>query len=107
PWPGQLPAPSPATVYPAPRQASVTDSVGEVVSVGGRAGLSAAPARLSVEGGPARPVTAWAGPWPVTQRWWDPPRACRQARFQLVTDDGRGWLATLQDGRWRIEARYD
>ncbi len=107
PWPGQIPAPSPATVYPAPQPASVTDSAGEVVSVGGRAGLSAAPARLSVDGGPARLVTAWAGPWPVTQRWWDPPQACRQARFQLVTDDGHAWLAALQDGRWQIEARYD
>jgi protein ImuB len=48
-----------------------------------------------------------AGPWPVTQRWWDPPRACRQARFQLVTDDGNAWLVVLQDGRWQIEARYD
>jgi protein ImuB len=107
PWPGRIPAPSPATVYPAPQPASVTDSAGEVVSVGGRAGLSAAPARLSVDGGPARLVTAWAGPWPVTQRWWDPPQACRQARFQLVTDDGHAWLAALQDGRWQIEARYD
>jgi protein ImuB len=107
PWPGQIPAPSPATVYPVPRPASVTDAVGEVVSVGGRAGVSAAPAGLSVEGDPARPVTAWAGPWPVTERWWDPPQACRQARFQLVTDDGHAWLAALQDGRWRVEARYD
>jgi protein ImuB len=107
PWPGQIPAPSPATVYPAPQPARVTDSVGAMVSVGGRAGLSAAPARLSVDGGPARLVTAWAGPWPVTQRWWDPPHACRQARFQLVTDDGNAWLAALQDGRWQIEARYD
>ncbi len=107
PWPGRIPAPSPATVYPAPQLASVTDSAGEVVSVGGRAGLSAAPARLSVDGGPARLVTAWAGPWPVTQRWWDPLQACRQARFQLVTDDGHAWLAALQDGRWQIEARYD
>jgi protein ImuB len=107
PWPGRIPAPSPATVYHAPPPASVTDSAGEVVSVGGRAGLSAAPARLSVDGGPARLVTAWAGPWPVTQRWWDPPQACRQARFQLVTDDGHAWLAALQDGRWQIEARYD
>jgi protein ImuB len=107
PWPGRIPAPSPATVYPAPQPASVTDSVGEVVSVGGRAGLSAPPAGLSVDGGPARLVTAWAGPWPVTQRWWDPPQACRQARFQLVTDDGHAWLAALQDGRWQIEARYD
>jgi protein ImuB len=107
PWPGQIPAPSPATVYPAPQPASVTDSSGEVVAVGGRAGLSAAPAQLSVDGAPARTVTAWAGPWPVTQRWWDPPQACRQARFQLVTDDGHAWLAALQDGRWQVEARYD
>ncbi len=107
PWPGQIPVPSPATVYPAPRSASVTDSVGAVVSVGGRAGLSAAPAQLSVEGDRPRLVTAWAGPWPVTERWWDPPQACRQARFQLVTDDGHAWLAALQDGHWQIEARYD
>jgi len=107
PWPGQIPAPAPAVVYPVPRSASVTDSVGEVVSVGGRAGLSAAPALLAVEGGPACPVTAWAGPWPVTQRWWDPPRSCRQARFQLRTDDGRAWLAVLQEGHWVIEASYD
>jgi protein ImuB len=107
PWPGQIPAPSPATVYPVPRPAIVTDSVGQVVSVGGRARLSADPARLSVDGSPARLVTAWAGPWPVTQRWWDLPQACRQARFQLVTDDGRAWLAALQDGRWQVEARYD
>jgi protein ImuB len=107
PWPGQIPAPSPATVYAEPRSASVIDSAGAAVSVGGRAGLSAAPAALSVEGDPARPVTAWAGPWPVTERWWDPPQACRQARFQLITDDGHAWLVVLQDGCWRVEARYD
>lgn len=107
PWPGQIPPPSPATVYPAPRPASVTDSAGQVVSVGGRAVLSAVPAWLSVDGAGDRPVTAWAGPWPVTQRWWDPAQASRQARFQLVTDDGHAWLAALQDGRWQVEARYD
>jgi protein ImuB len=107
PWPGQIPAPAPATVYPAPRPARVTDSSGAAVSVSGRAGLSAAPALLAVDGGPVTPVTAWAGPWPVTQRWWDPQQACRQARFQLVTGDGTAWLAVLQDGRWLIEARYD
>ena len=107
PWPGQIPAPAPATVYPAPRHASVTDSSGAAVSVSGRAGLSGAPALLAVDGGPICPVTAWAGPWPVTQRWWDPQQACRQARFQLITGDGAAWLAVLQDGRWLIEARYD
>ena len=52
-------------------------------------------------------ITAWAGPWPVTERWWDPQQARRQARFQLVTEDGNAWLAALQDGRWLIEASYD
>ena len=52
-------------------------------------------------------ITAWAGPWPVTERWWDPAHARRQARFQLVTDDGSAWLAVVQDGRWLIEASYD
>ncbi len=107
PWPGQIPAPAPATVYPEPLAASVTDESGEAVSVSGRAELSAPPAWLSAAGRPARAVTAWAGPWPVTQQWWDPSRACRQARFQLLTDDGRAWLAALQDGRWLIEASYD
>jgi protein ImuB len=107
PWPGQIPAPAPATVYPEPLAASVTDESGAAVSVSGRAELSAPPAWLSAAGRPARAVTAWAGPWPVTQRWWDPSHSCRQARFQLLTDDGNAWLAALQDGRWLIEASYD
>jgi protein ImuB len=107
PWPDQIPAPSPATVFSVPVAASVTDDSGQAVSVSGRVQLSAPPAWLSAAGGPARAITAWAGPWPVTERWWDPVHACRQARFQLVTEDGAGWLAALQDGRWLIEASYD
>ena len=107
PWPGQIPAPAPATVYPAPRPAWVTDSAGTAVSVTARAQLSAPPAWLSAPGQPARAITSWAGPWPVSENWWDPARARRQARFQLVTDDGNAWLAVLQDGCWLIEASYD
>jgi hypothetical protein len=43
----------------------------------------------------------------VTELSWNPQHACRQARFQLVTDDGNAWLAVLQEGRWQIEASYD
>jgi protein ImuB len=107
PWPDQIPAPAPATVFGVPLSASVTDDCGREVTVSGRAQLSAPPARLSANGGPARAVTAWAGPWPVTERWWDPRHARRQARFQLVTEDGAAWLAAVQDGRWLIEASYD
>ena len=106
PWPGQIPAPAPATVFPVPLAASVTDDSGHPVSVSGRAQLSAPPARLSADGGPARAITAWTGPWPVTERWWDPANARRQARFQLVTEDGNAWLAALHDGRWLLEASY-
>ena len=52
-------------------------------------------------------IAAWAGPWPVAERWWRPRLARRRARFQLVTGDGTAWLAVVQDGRWLIEAKYD
>jgi protein ImuB len=107
PWPGRIPPPAPATVYPVPRQARVTDDSGSLVEVTGRGQLSGEPARLSVAGGPPLAVTAWTGPWPVTERWWDPEHACRKARFQLVTVDGEAWLAVVQDGCWLIEASYD
>jgi protein ImuB len=107
PWPGAIPAPAPATVYPEPWPAQVTDGSGAAVSVTGRAQPSGPPAWLSAAGRPALAITAWAGPWPVTEQWWNPARACRQARFQLVTEDGRAWLAVLQDGRWLLEASYD
>jgi protein ImuB len=107
PWPGSIPAPAPAIVYPVSLPARVTDGSGEAVSVTGRAQVSAPPAWMAAAGSPARAITSWAGPWPLTERWWDPARARRQARFQLVTDDGCAWLAVVQDGRWLVEASYD
>jgi protein ImuB len=106
PWPGSIPPPDPATVYQDPLPARVTDASGETVAVTGRAQVSAAPARLAAAAGPSMPVIAWAGPWPVTECWWEPAKARRRARFQLVTDDGNAWLVTMQDGHWLIEASY-
>ena len=107
PWPGRLPAPAPATVYPVPLPARVIDASGVAVTVTGRAFDFRAPARLSADGGPWLAVTSWAGPWPVTERWWRPESARRRARFQLVAEDGSAWLAAVQDGQWLIEASYD
>jgi protein ImuB len=107
PWPGRIPAPGPSTVCQDPLPARITDSSGAEVTVTGRAQVSAPPARVSVCGGPWLEITAWAGPWPVAERWWRPRLARRRARFQLVTDDGTAWLAVVQDGRWLIEATYD
>jgi protein ImuB len=106
PWPGRIMGPAPGVVYPAAREAQVTDDAGCMVTVTGRCVISAAPARLAVGGEPARRVTGWAGPWPLSERWWDAVGARRRARFQLATDDGRAWLAVVQDGCWLIEAGY-
>ena len=106
PWPGRVRSAAPGLVFPAAREAEVTDDAGQAVTVSGRCAVSAAPARLAVRGEPPRRVTGWAGPWPLSERWWDPSAARRRARFQLVTEDGRAWLAVVEDGRWLVEAGY-
>jgi protein ImuB len=107
PWPGRLPAPSPATVLPEPLRAEVTDAAGVPVGVTDRFAVTGPPARLALAGRPAVDVVSWAGPWPADERWWDPATTTRRARFQLVTADGTAHLATLASGQWRIEATYD
>ena len=106
PWPGRVRGTAPGLVFPAAREAEVTDDAGRAVTVSGRCAVSAAPARLAVRGEPPQRVTGWAGPWPLSERWWDPSAARRRARFQLATEDGRAWLAVVQDGRWLVEAGY-
>jgi protein ImuB len=106
PWPGRIMGAAPGVVYPYGREAEVTDDKGCAVTVTGRCVISAEPARLAIDGEPVRHVTGWAGPWPLSERWWDPVAARRRARFQLLTGDGRAWLAAVQDGRWLIEAGY-
>jgi protein ImuB len=106
PWPGQVPAPAPASVHLEPLAAEVRDRQGRPVGVSGRAMLTAAPAELAVDGGPGLPVDAWAGPWPVEERWWDPQAARRRARFQILAS-GRAHLLSIEGGRWWVEATYD
>jgi protein ImuB len=89
PWPGRIPAPAPATVHPVPIPAEVAD------------------ARVSVAGGLSSPVAAWAGPWPVDERWWDDAAHRRRARWQVVTADGVAHLLSQEGDRWAVEATYD
>ena len=106
PWPGRLPPPSPATVLAEPVRAAVLDDGDEVVTVTGRGWVSVEPARLRV-GSSTRVVVAWAGPWLVDERWWDPVRHRRRARFQVLTDDGQAHLLAREGGEWWLEATYD
>ena len=107
PWLGRLPAPSPAVVLAQPEPVTVTDCGGTPVTVSGRGEASAAPQQLTDSAGRSRTVTAWAGPWPLDERWWRPSARRRQARFQIILDDGSAHLCVLESGRWQREATYD
>ncbi|WP_331727706.1 DNA polymerase Y family protein [Streptomyces sp. NBC_01176] len=106
PWPGRLPAPHPATVYPAWLPAQLADDAGQPVTLSGRLALSAPPAHVAVEGHGQAAVAGWAGPWPVLEQWWDRERARRIARMQIAGADGRAWLLVVEHGRWWAEAHY-
>ena len=104
----------PTLVYPSPHPAEVLSADGRQVTVSARGALSGAPSVFRLLPAPQvadsnklYPITAWAGPWPVEERWWDSDTENRLARFQLVTADGRAWLAAVQNTHWWIEASYD
>jgi protein ImuB len=107
PWPGRVPAPSPAVVHPAPLVAELVDVAGVTAGVSARGLLDPAPARLSVAGGPWVEVVGWAGPWPVEERWWDPAGARRRARLQVLTAAGEAHLLVREAGAWSVEGTYD
>ena len=106
PWPGRLPAPAPAVVHDPPLPTRVIDGEGRLVGVSGRGQLSAPPQAAEV-GGVRLEITAWAGPWPIDERWWDATEGRRRARIQAVTADGVARLYTVEAGHWGVEATYD
>jgi len=107
PWPGALPQPVPATVFPSRHAVSVVDAAGAAVGIDERMRLSAPPAEFApAAGGATRPVTSWAGPWPLDEQWWSIRR--RQLhRLQVVDAAGVAWLLVLEGSSWWAEARYD
>ncbi len=120
PWPGALPAPSPSTVFADPHPAEVLDDVGQPVQVSGRGVVSAPPAQFRLISGDeasgwrpgrTRDIAAWAGPWPIDERWWEPEGHRRLARFQVITEDPagdqRGYLVVAEHRRWWVAALYD
>jgi protein ImuB len=107
PWPGSLPPPAPSTVYELPRQIAVHDARGQLVSVDERGELSAPPAVMLSQTGSRRRLTAWTGPWPIEERWWDAAAARTASRFQVVDGEGMAWLLVLDGEGWWAEGRYD
>lgn len=107
PWPGRMPAPAPALVPAEAHPVEVLGGDGAPLGVSGRGQLSGDPARIGFGRGVTVEVSAWAGPWLVDERWWDPVGHRRRARLQLLLVDGRAVLVHVEGGRWAIEGYYD
>jgi protein ImuB len=109
PWPGRLPAPSPAVRHVAPLPIEVFDDTGRRLVISGRGTLSGQPWQIERPDGQRAAVHAWAGPWPVEERWWDV-RSRRAARLQMVVRERNGadgaHLVEVRDGRWWLVADY-
>lgn len=90
PWPGRVPAPSPALVPPEPYPF-------EVEWDGGM------PTRVRL-GSRWVEVLSWAGPWRKVGRWWD--GEVPADRYQLVTSAG-AFLCAVINGRTYLTGVYD
>lgn len=108
PWPGRMPDPQPATVFEHAQPVSLVDAAGDPARCDERGAFLATPVWFAPDPrAPKRRVTAWAGPWPLVQRWWDADRALRSERVQLVDETGTAWLLLSHAGSWWAEAQYD
>lgn len=106
PWPGRLPSPSPAVIHPTPLPITVVDRSGSVVTVSGRGVVSGPPAEIRFGRSAGDVIAVWAGPWVLDERWWDPARHRRAARFQFVTATGRAYVASIERQQWWLVAEY-
>lgn len=106
PWPGRLGSPAPSLVPAEPYLAALHDNKGAEVLIDARGTLSGEPALLEINGEPDQ-VVAWAGPWPLHERWWGVGQDSRLARIQLLTASGRAYLFSRQNQQWWLEGIYD
>lgn len=109
PWPGSIPPPAPTRVFAERLPAMVYGPSGRPVTLTDRGLITAEPTTFTTDPDtdPTRRIHSWAGPWPIEELWWDPAKARRVARFQVVGVDGSAWLLVLENGRWYAEARYE
>ncbi|PWD49571.1 DNA repair nucleotidyltransferase [Serinibacter arcticus] len=107
--PAQLQVPVPAripTVAPGAAPSPVDESAAGPTTAPsrGRSPRSTPPTLGWLRPGGYR-ITAWAGPWPVTERWWGQRR--RGAWAQVETERGGVVLVCFREGSWWIEGVHD
>ena len=110
PWPGSIPAPAPTRVFVEPWATAVVGAHGRPVAVTDRGVLTGVPERFHTGSGSGwQQVQDWAGPWPVSEQWWESSErpGALVARFQIVGVDGSAWLMRCDGDRWWTEAAYE
>ncbi|TLW93853.1 DNA polymerase Y family protein [Saccharomonospora piscinae] len=114
PWPGRVPAPSPATVHDPRGPARVVTDDGTAVEITARNEVTGAPALVAVGDDPPRRVLGWSGPWVVQARWWAPEHTGVHARVQVVLEGRDDAVAAFLlrwdaecDPAWSVEGTYD
>ena len=100
-WPGAVVKPAPVAIPVVDVTVEVVDAHGAPVGVTGRGEITADPAVVVINGRAQR-VVAWAGPWPLIDRWWDERRRRRLARLQIVLEDGSAHLLAIEHRRWHL-----
>lgn len=106
PWPGQVPRPSPGSIFPDSPRVWLGDKDGNTVYVTERGMFSAPPRRLTW-GSRQWLVRGWAGPWPVDERWWDAATVNTAARAQVLLEESRALLMICASGGWSVEGVYE
>jgi hypothetical protein len=104
PWPGRIPAPSPATTFSHPIAVNLLDQAKKPVRVDPRGLLSAPVSEVLFERGLSRAVQWTAGPWPTLERWWSVRR--RRAYLQVLTGH-EALLVYAENSRWWLAGIYD
>jgi len=102
--PAVLHVPTPATDDATSTSARPASSGASSAARTGRAG-GRGPATLGWLRTGTHPITAFAGPWPVTERWWGQRR--RGAWAQVETDPGGVVLLCFREGAWWVEGVHD
>jgi protein ImuB len=106
PWPGRLPMPAPAVVLADRPEVILESAAGTPIWITDRGLFTADPARLRW-GTKDWPVTAWAGPWPLDERWWSGIRTGSVRAQILLQDNVMVLLLIGHDNTWHAEGLYD
>jgi protein ImuB len=65
---------------------------------------------VSLDGGPARQVLDWAGPWLADVQWWGRAGAKGHIRLQVLLEDNLAVLLVregIENPLWTVEGIYD